>query len=663
MSAMNKPRKPSALLRPLGPYRLPITIGVIFVLVCSLSRIVLIALHAGSLGSTAELSQLLLWGLRIDLQTMGILVAPALLITLLFHHHATVAVWRPLIVAYFAAFGVLIALLELSTPDFIAEYGVRPNRLFFEYLSNPREVFSMLAVSRPGILFGGAAFAFGLGALLVWRLLVHTRYKATHSLATVLWFLPALVICFAVARGTAGHRALNPASAAVTNSQTLNDIALNSLYSVGYALYALKNEDGMELRYGDMPPERALELVRGGMAHVPTSAYVDDRSTHHWQNANGKPRYRNFVLILEESLGAEFVGRLGGLPLTPNLDALADEGWWFDQMYATGTRSVRGIEAVTTGFLPSPARAVVKLPGAQHDFYTIGRTLGDAGWATTFVYGGDANFDNMRRFLSNNGFQTVIENRDFSDDVERTTWGVADEHVLMRVHTLLSAAPSDQPQFVLAFSSTNHEPFEVPPGHIENYAEPALRVENAVKYADWSIGQFFDAAKQSSYWDDTLFLVVADHNSRVYGDGLIPIDRFHIPALFVGHDVTPRVHNQVASQLDLPVTSLALLDVSAEHPMVGRDLTKPYEHGRAIMQFRDNQAYMQDDAVVVLRPDLTPTTWSWDGAVLRSKQTDTELTDLALAHAKWARHSYQNQLYRPPAAPIIRSASVAVAAP
>jgi|MDTC01.1.fsa_nt_gb phosphoglycerol transferase MdoB-like AlkP superfamily enzyme len=629
------------------PYLMLLTTALLFVGGWTLFRIWLLVIHAELIGSTSELNQLMWWGLRMDLQTAAIMIAPAVIATALLHHRPTWRVWRHFIATYVAAIAGLALMLEIATPDFMAEYGVRPNRLFFEYLENAREVLSMLLASRAAIVLGGSALVITAIVGVFWQMRQLTARTSPHSPATIAWFLPVLVLCLAFARGTTGHRALNPASAAVTSSQTLNDIALNSLYSIGYAIYALKNEEGLDTQYGDMTPEHALAIVKADMQHIQTEDFTKQASTHHRQTVASERRYKNFVLILEESLGAEFVGSLGGLPVTPSLDALAGQGWWFENMFATGTRSVRGIEAVTTGFLPSPARSVVKLPGAQQGFYTIARTLGVAGWQTHFVYGGDANFDNMRRFLSNNGFQHVTEERNFDSNLYRSTWGVADEYLLDRVHDMLAEPQSEQPQFIFAFTSTNHEPFDYPEGRIEHFAEPAGRVENAVKYADWALGQFFEKAQSADYWDDTLFLVVADHNSRVYGDSLVPVERFRIPALFLGGPVPAKIQTQVASQLDLPVTALSMLGVPSVHPMVGRDLTESYDAGRAIMQFRDNQAFMEDHELVVLRPDLAPTTWRWTGTTLIPAPDNPLLTKRALAHATWAQHAYTTKKYGP----------------
>src|SRR5690606_21594174 len=146
----------------------------------------------------------------------------------------------------------------------------------------------------------------------------------------------------------------------------------------------------------------------------------------------GRPRAqpswqpKSLVIILEESLGAQFIGHLGGLPLSPNLDRLSTDAWTFTRMYATGTRSVRGIEAVVAGFPPSPAQAVVKQPEAQQDFYTLAETLAARGYDTTFYYGGESHFDNMRGFFFGNGFGRVIDQNDYPAPGFTGSWGVSD---------------------------------------------------------------------------------------------------------------------------------------------------------------------------------------------------------------------------------------------
>src|SRR5690606_6843259 len=141
--------------------------------------------------------------------------------------------------------------------------------------------------------------------------------------------------------------------------------------------------------------------------------------------------------------------------------------------------------------------------------------------------------------------------------------------------------------FTLVFTSSNHSPFEFPDGRIALFDQPKGTENNAVKYADHALGMFMNKAMASPCWDDTLCLIVADHAIRVRGDSLVPIERFHIPGLILGADITPKTLKTIASQIDLAPTLLSLMGVDSEHPMIGRDLTREAddEPGRAMMQY------------------------------------------------------------------------------
>ena len=201
--------------------------------------------------------------------------------------------------------------------------------------------------------------------------------------------------------------------------------------------------------------------------------------------------------------------------------------------------------------------------------------------------------------------------------------------------------------------TSNHSPYDYPAGRIQPYDADPHTVNNAVKYADYALGQFFARARASSYWDDTVFLVVADHNSRVFGAEVIPIDHFHIPALVLGGGIEPSVYKPVASQIDMPPTLLSLIGVSSVHPMIGHDLTRPEFAawpGRAIMQYDDTQAYLAGNEVAVLRRHLPPATFRYDGGTkLVAEPDNAELEALALAHATWTSDTYEHLSYRLPA--------------
>ena len=440
----------------------------------------------------------------------------------------------------------------------------------------------------------------------------------------------------------------------------VNSLVANSAYSVLSAVYGLKNEAQSSSIYGEMPHAEMVERVRAGMGVALADFTSNELPTLRRQVATvHRAQPLNLVIVLEESLGAGFVKQLGGLPLTPNLDRLADQGIWFDQLYATGTRSVRGIEAVVAGFPPTPALSVVKLSKAQQNFATLASVLQRSGYHSEFVYGGESHFDNMRAFFLGNGFNSVVDRQDFATPKFVGSWGVSDEDLFEKAHERIRALDAgDQPFFMLVFSSSNHTPFEFPDGRIELFDTQKQTVHNAVKYADHALGQFIAQARSSPQWAQTLFLIVADHDTRVYGDELVPVGKFHIPGVILGADIAARRIDSLVSQIDLPPTLLSLLGVDGEHPFPGRDLTRTLpEFGnspapvraRAIMQFDQNFAWLERDLLTVLLPDGGSRQFAFDRktqSLAPATTKDPEAVRQALANVLMPAWLYREQRYR-----------------
>jgi phosphoglycerol transferase MdoB-like AlkP superfamily enzyme len=203
----------------------------------------------------------------------------------------------------------------------------------------------------------------------------------------------------------------------------------------------------------------------------------------------------------------------------------------------------------------------------------------------------------------------------------------------------------DKPAFTMAFSVSNHTPWEYPQGRIAATGEPAS-VDNSVRYADWAIGKFFARAKQSPYWKNTVFLIVADHDARVSGASLIPVQHFHIPALILGADVHARNDDRLISQIDLAPTLLSIIGMDSVHPMLGADLTLRTPN-RAIMQYGDNFGYLQGDQLLVLQPHAAAREFDYQRAqdTLSPRPPNPQLTKLALATALWPSWAYLNERY------------------
>jgi len=539
--------------------------------------------------------------------------------------------------------------MEVITPTFILEYDLRPNRLFIEYLIYPKEIFSML--------WTGYKIEILLSSLsLLFTYYFSTQYFNKHwqkSLHTPLSFkLTSTIILFILlfigARSSFGHRPLNPAMMAFSTDHLLNDLTLNSTYSVAFALKQMSNDQASADFYGDMPNEQLIKLVQQTtMTH--SDMFTNKQSpssSFHQASYQGKPK--NLVILLQESLGARYVGALGGLPLTPNLDELMKEGWNFTNLYATGTRSVRGIEAVITGFTPTPARSVVKLDKSQKNFFTIAKFLANKGYQTQFIYGGESHFDNMKSFFLGNGFSEIIDADKFDKIDFEGSWGASDEDLYDQAHHELSdLAQQSQPFFSLVFTSSNHSPYEFPDNKISLHDEDKNTRNNAVKYADHALGKFIERAKQSNYWQDTIFLVVADHDSRVAGESLVPINHFKIPALILGEMITPKIDKRLTSQIDLAPTLMSLIGASGNTPMLGHDMTQniPDDKLRAMMQYDKNFAYMTNDSVTILQPKKPPLSFNYQNNKLHKTTFDEKLALDARASVLFGSKAYQNGWY------------------
>ncbi len=548
---------------------------------------------------------------------------------------------------------LLFVFMEVSTPSYILEYGTRPSRIFVEYLIYPKEVFGTLWASYKTQLFIAAVL------LTVTAIYGGRFYKRLFD-ESIIWSWPKRLLAFPVValilflgiRSSLGHRPANPSIASFSNDHLVNDLALNSTYNVLFAIYNLKHEVKGDI-YGKLKDEEIIQGVRDATLIAPDAFKNDEIPSLHQQISSvQREKLPNLVIVLEESLGAQFVSTLGGDDLTPELDKWSKKGLWFTSMYATGTRSVRGIEAIIAGFTPSPSRSVVKLERSQTGFYTIARTLKNLGYTTEFIYGGEGHFDNMQRFFLGNGFDTVIDIKDYEDPIFLGTWGASDEDLFKKAHTRL-LEKGDNPYFSLVFTSSFHSPFEYPDGRIEPVETPAFTRRNAVKYADYALGKFLARAEKSEYWKNTLFLVVADHDSRVYGDTLVPIKHFHIPALItgLGGEIRPGVYSKVSSQIDLPPTLFSLMGIASEHPMIGRDLTQVPEDvpGRALFQYEKNFAYMLDNKVVVFLPQKDPQSFVYQNKTLVPSDDHSDaLIKTALAHVLWTSKMYQEQRYRLP---------------
>lgn len=636
-----------------GPYRFLARMFLLCLVLLSISRIALLLWQYDRVDATREWLAIIIQGIRADLIMVSFWVLIPCLLIIFFKPNDWKNSWDKFTYYWAIVGATLIIFMELATPSFIMQYDARPNRLFIEYLKYPKEVFATL--------WNGFRIPFLMGIILTALLSFfatkllsdkkNTYEPVSYKKILITW--PLVILCLAVCiRSTTQHRPANPAFFSITGDALVNSLVISSSYSVLFAIYNMKHEAKSSEVYGKLEEPVIMQENLSWPWLKDYQFTHNELPTLHLQTAAIKrEKPLNLVILLQESLGATFVKSLGGVAVTPELEKLKEEGWWFEQLYATGTRSVRGIEAVVSGYMPTPAQSVVKLSLSQKNFFTIAYLLQQQGFHTEFIYGGEAHFDNMRSFFTGNGFQQIIDINDIQNPVFVGSWGASDEDLYNHAHKhLLELNKTNKPFFSLIFSSTNHEPFEFPDGRIELHEQPKNTVNNAVKYADYALGEFIKKAKASPYWANTLFLIVADHDNRVYGNNLVPVEKFQIPSLIVGADIKPEKIKPLASQIDLGPTVFSLMGVSGEHPMLGRDFVKYKDQpGRAIMQFEDYFALMEENKLTILKPDANAVAAEYDRSLkkvhLLSTSVSEEDKQRAIAHALLPSILYREQKY------------------
>ncbi len=634
-----------------GPLAPVVVFAGFSIIVFLLSRLTLLFLYWDRVSKVDDFWLILPIGLRMDVVFLSMLVLiPSMVLLLL--PSRLIRFCAPVFSGLFTFLAAAIVYMEVATIPFMAQYDSRPNRIFVDYLVYPREVFGTIWADYKLDIFI-AAILVGITLFFAWRVSYRLcRDHRSWSIIKRFIILPLVVLVLVLGgRSSLGVRPANISTAAFSNNHLANQLALNSAYSAAYAVYRLGNEADPKDFYGKMNEQEVIQRVRKHSL-IPPENFTDSAipTLHNQSPTVKRERPYNLVIFLQESLGAEFVGSLGGRPLTPNLDALGKKGMWLTQLYSTGTRTVRGIEATVAGFPPSPSRSVVTLDLAQYNFFTIAELLRRQGFLTEFIYGGARHFDNMAGFFLGNGFEHTITEKDFINPVFHGTWGVSDEDLVRRANQQF-VSHGNKPFFALMLSTSNHAPFEYPAGRIELYEQPPDTANNAMKYADYAIGEFFRLAEKEAYFKNTIFLVVADHNTRVYGADLVPINKFHIPGMILGPGVQAGSYNKLASQLDLLPTLLNLMGVESRNPMIGRDLLAmdEKEPGHAIMQYGNTHAFRIADDVIIQQPYKNPQQFIYRDGRLKPVPLNKEFARDALAHVLLPSLLYREQKYRLPA--------------
>lgn len=491
----------------------------------------------------------------------------------------------------------LLCFVLVAESLFWQEFNTRFNFIAVDYLIYSREVSENIKESYPIIAIMSAL---ALVALLMSFLLRHYIRASTQPQTYKKRLLAAFMASCIMLMGSLLRGDDVPQ---LSQNMYIEELAHNGVFQFFYAYR--HNHLEYDKFYRLIEPQKASRLLKENvvLAHEallnPHTLFDVTRQI----TATAPERRLNVVLIAVESLSADYLTHFGSQEnITPHLDKLAQESLFFTQYYATGNRTVRGLEALTLGIPPTAGSAVVRRPN-NHDLFSLASVLNKKGYDSKFIYGGYGYFDNMNVFFANNGYQ-IVDRADFNDDEQgfANVWGVADEYLYLR--TLREADKSyaaNKPFFSLVLTTSNHRPYTFPQGRID---APQKKWSSAVKYTDWAIAHFLQQAKQKPWFDNTLFVISADHCAGSAGKTAVPVERYHIPLLiYAPKHIAPRQMTQLISQIDVPPTILGLLNMSYVSRFYGRDVFRvPDGQQRALVATYQRLGLYQKNQLVILSP-------------------------------------------------------------
>ncbi len=584
-----KPRLPQPTVRSHIAYML--LSGLAIMVMLSLLRLALLAYNREMILTTPASTFLEAFGngLRFDLRLTAYILVPLALGLLFQRVMALRGLWR-LWLTITSSIALFLGLMDM---DFYREFHQRLNGLVFQYVKeDPKTVLSMIWYGYPVVRYLLA------WALVTWLLsLVFKgidRVTRPHTpRVPAKWFLRlgVLVICAAVlvlsARGTLRQGPpLRWGDAYTTDSNFANQLGLNSTLSLIEAAKSEFSAQRSNIWKSTMPPDVARDVVRK-MLLTPDDTLVEpDLAPVRRDNtppAENTLPIKNVVVILMESFAGHSVGALGAdTNITPNFDKLAKEGVLFDHFFSNGTHTHQGMFATMGCFPNLPGfEYLMQTPEGSHKLSGLPAQLSARKYDDVYVYNGDFAWDNQSGFFGNQGMTTFIGRNDFVNPVfSDPTWGVSDQDMFDRGNEELAArGDKGRPFYALLQSLSNHVPYalpkKLPVEPVTGQGSLDLHL-TAMRYADWSLGQFFEKARKSPYFNQTLFVVVGDHgfanNNQVTE---MDLGRFNIPLLLIGPGIQQKfgaVNHTVGTQVDIVPTIMGRLGGTSRTQCWGRDL-------------------------------------------------------------------------------------------
>lgn len=521
-------------------------------------------------------------GLTLDLSTaLYFLIVPFLLIM--------VSIWYTgrwlfrILQGYYLLISLAFALAFVTDTSLYEFWQFKLDASCLQYLETPTE--AMASVSWGYIVVR-------LIILLLVTVLMYKAYWLTvRSLRTVspqpsdwksaafglLAFLVSVPLLVIGIRGGLGESTTNIGQVYYSSQQFLNHSAVNPVFSF---LASLEKNSSSVPEYKFMEEAERARL----MADIYPTTSVDSDTLL-------RTKTPHVIIILLESCGGIFTEDIGGRKeIMPNLNRYVHEGVYFSQFYANSYRTDRGTLCTLSGYPSFPKSSVMKMPAKTRFLPGIAKSLREAGYKTSYLYGGDINFTNMRSYLVTTGFDQLCWQKDYSlEEQHSANWGVRDDITFATLYEQIAGFKSDE-HYLIGYSTlSSHEPWDVPIHELKE------EIPNAFHYLDQCIGTFIEKVRKTPQWDNLLIVLLPDHGFTYFGVSEEHEMHDHVPMLWLGGALKePRRIDVLCNQTDLPATLLGQLGLPHDDFLFSRDvMSRNYTYPFAVHTY-NNGITMKD---------------------------------------------------------------------
>jgi len=600
-------------------------------------------------------------GLFFDIGVISFFAIPFVLYLLFFPQKLYGSLVDKIIINFSYFIGILIFVFTFFAEiTFWEEFKRRFNFIAVDYLVYTYEVVENINQSYPLPLLITGVIIITLGLIFIAKKLnsFKTTFNNKDSFKTKLvpalfWIVVALIFGLSISNKNAEW----------SKNRFENELSKSGIYSF-FAAFR-NNELNFNEFYKTNDLEKSFQQVRKIVA-TKNDILLTDKNPIKRKIVNNdslvvKP---NVILICIESMSADFLQKFGNKKkITPYLDKLIDNSVFFNNAFATGTRTIRGMEAIVLSVPPTAGRSIVKRPN-NNNLFSIGEVFKQQGYNRTFFYGGDGYFDNMNQFFGGNGFDIVDRGRGFLlgdnfkvnriniDDNEVTfenAWGVCDENIYDKVIQQADIAEkTNKPFFNFIMTTSNHRPYTYPENKI-NIPSGKSRA-GAVKYTDFAIKEFIEKSKKKSWFKNTVFVIMADHCASSAGRSELDIANYHIPAwIYNLPNIESQEISKMTSQIDIFPTLFGYFNWNYESRLFGRDINKiESSQQRALIGNYQKLGLLKNDKVMVLGTVKTANFYNWDrkNNDMKPLKMDDKFLDETISYYQTADYLFQNGLMK-----------------